>query len=146
MDQPLTIWYCDVCHQPIVDKNRALVIWKSDNTGYYDFKIVHQTINDQQGCDIPSYSGSMHLEEFLGIPGAVYLTSFLTTGPAHFGENNNIKNISEFVDLFRRLQVPYYEEARRYFSTEKTQSYIQGWNEFAPYLPETLKKIIEINS
>jgi len=54
-----------------------------------------------------------------------------------------VKDFSEFFDLFHRVQTPYYEEARKYFNCPEVLDYFSDDNEVHPYLPETLKKIIE---
>lgn len=147
MDKPLTIWYCDVCGKPINDVNEVLLIWKSDkNMKDYDFKFVHKATNEKRGCDMESYPSNMHLSEFLGLDGMAYLMSFLSHGNAIRKNGNSIKNLDEFIDVIRRIQTPYYEEARRYFHTEKTQRLIEGCNEYYPYTQNILKKIIEINT
>jgi hypothetical protein len=52
-------------------------------------------------------------------------------------------DMDAYVDLIRRLQTPWYEEARSFFQTESIQN---GWgiaNEVAPYDPESLRQIAE---
>lgn len=147
MDAPLTVWYCDICGKAIKNTDEVLLIWKYDeNLNDYDFKFVHKTTNEKRGCDINSYPASAHLSDFIGLDGMAYLLSFLSHGKAIRKNGNSIKDLDEFIDVIRRIQTPYYEEARRYFHTEKTQSLIEGCNEYYPYTQKILKKIIEINT
>ncbi len=149
MDEPLTVWYCDICGEPLT-ADEGYVIWKRDQNGKaYDFKIVHHV-----KCDPGSrngYVGSLPLRDFLGDFGRALLLSFLSPGPliirnSSTSEYVGIKNFNEFFDLFHRVQTPYYEEARRYFNCPELLEYYADWNEVAPYTPENLKQMIEIFS
>jgi hypothetical protein len=46
-----------------------------------------------------------------------------------------------FVDLFRRAQTPWYEEARTRFQDSRVLEWFGGNNEHAPYIPKTLEEI-----
>ncbi len=142
MDKPLTIWYCDVCQERIENFKSGYVIWRAtDQMKAHDFKIIHQT-----RCDRKDFPASAALEDFLGADGLSYLLSFLSLGPVKkrlsekpfFG----VKDADEFVDFFRRLQVPYYEEARRLFGNEDYLDQNSDNNEVSPYLPDVPKKTI----
>ena len=53
MDEPLTIWYCDVCGEPIECSEHGYVIWQTtDEMKAYNFKIIHQG-----RCDIRASRG-----------------------------------------------------------------------------------------
>lgn len=141
MDEPLKTWYCDVCQGKIEDVKRGYVIWKSTGSGYRSFKIIHQG-----KCDLNSHPASAALEDFIGSRGLTYLLSFLTQGPLLTRSRSgtpSIEDFDEFTDLVRRVQTPYYEEARRLFGTEEVEDRFSDANEYLPYLPEMLKSIIE---
>ena len=115
MDNPLTVWYCDVCGKPIRDQKDGYVVWQSaGDTGSPSFKIIHQT-----GCDHGDTNSSAALGDFLGVDGLNHLLSFLSTNPVTTATDRtlhtNIRNFGLFVDFFRRVQLPYYEEARLAF-------------------------------
>lgn len=141
MRPPLTKWWCDVCGEEIPDVSNGYVIWKTDDDlRRYDFKIIHKV-----KCDLPDHHASAALEDFLGDHGVAYLLSFLSVGLV-FEEPDaespaQIRSISEFVDLFRRVQTPFYEEARIHFADPEVQEQLSDYNEYAPYLPETLERI-----
>jgi hypothetical protein len=143
MDKPLTKWYCDVCGHPIEDVEKGYVIWKTtDELKSHSFKIIHQTT-----CDLNDHHSSAALKHFLGERGLVYLLSMLSFGPIKKrigdGSHCHVADMDEFVDFTRRLQTPFYEEARRYFSNpELLENYCDA-NEVLPYLPEQLEKIIK---
>lgn len=142
MDQPLTIFYCDVCGQPISSVDQGYVIWKKDDDNKSRcFKIIHR-----QKCDRKEYPASSALRDFLGPRGLAILTAKLSRGPirAHLGQSHysDVADLDEFVDFMRRVQIPHYEEARRLFSREELIHWFADANEVAPYLPETLERII----
>jgi hypothetical protein len=142
MDTPLTKWYCDVCNEHIENVNDGYVIWKkAKDLKSYSFKIIHQC-----RCDQNDYPASRPLKEFLGEQGLVYLLSKLSIGPIkkYIGQGSDctVVDMDEFVDFVRRVQIPYYEEARRYFGNPDLLENFSHDNEYLPYLPEQLEKII----
>jgi len=110
----------------------------------YDFKIVHQSgVNGQGGCDPGARAGyvsNLNLPILLGEDGLAYLLSMLSAGPLK-GGGITVSDLDGFVDLTRRLQTPWYEQARARFGDEDVKTDLADANEVFPYLPETLKKI-----
>jgi hypothetical protein len=53
------------------------------------------------------------------------------------------KDIDEFVNFVRRVQVSYYEEARTRFENEDLLRDLADSNELSPYLSKNLKGIIQ---
>lgn len=140
-DQPLTKWRCDVCGELIEQVDNGYVIWRgaSGPGEPYDFKIIHQS-----KCDDKSYHLSAALKDFLGVDGLTKLLSFLSVGPlkAEQGQSARvIGDLDELVDFIRRVQTPYYEEARQRFSEEEVVRDFCDSNEVAPYLQSRLKAI-----
>jgi hypothetical protein len=152
---PLQVWSCDVCGEPVTgEPNDGLVVWQSTRTdeGYLDhnFMIVHKTNDhapDSRRCDPGSANGfrsSVDLERFLGAHGLAMLLGWLSVGPLKGGGTApRVQNMDEFVDFFRRVQTPYYEEARPRFDDEKTHHWLDDANEYYPYVPETLSRIAD---
>lgn len=148
--KPLKEFICDVCGEVIKDIDDGYVVWRSDRDHdrlQYDFKIIHQ-----RDCDDRTCGNSMPLKKFLGIDGLSYLLTFYSLGPLktlplskEFRSKNRILNNDEFIDFIRRVQIPYYEEARQYFSKREVLEDYSDSNEYYPYLPHNLKKIIEDN-
>lgn len=141
MTTPLTTWYCDVCGEKIEDAKKGYVIWRTDTKlKTHDFKIIHQ-----KKCDQKDHMASGALRDFLGEEGLAHLLAKISLGPVMLkcGQKSycQVKDLDEFVDFFRRVQTPYYEEARREFSTPEFQNDFSDANEVYPYLPKTLKKI-----
>jgi hypothetical protein len=93
---------------------------------------------DSAGCNA--------LAAFLGAEGVVEMLSFLDTGkvlqPEYRG--HHVADLREWVQLARRLFVPYYEEARQFWSRADEAGLFDGANEISPYVPENLKRLIEL--
>ncbi|WP_457622551.1 hypothetical protein [Persephonella sp.] len=152
MDKPLTVWYCDVCGEKIYldggsgrlePEETGMVQWETDeNFKAYNFKITHKR------CDL-KYPSWFSLENSIGNKGKAFLLSFLNPGPIKerlYGRKivePKVKDFSEFFDLFHRVQTPYYEETRKYFNCPDVIELLSDADEIYPYLPETLKEIIE---
>jgi hypothetical protein len=69
--------------------------------------------------------------------------SWLSAGPLREDGGIRVADMDEYVDLVRRVQTPYYEEARPRFGDEKTYHWLGDANEYYPYLPKTLQRIAE---
>jgi hypothetical protein len=156
--EPLTTWLCDTCHEPITaEPNDGMVVWKTRRSGpeeedgneYYGFMIVHKTISSDPAprrCDPgdrEGYLGSLDLPKFLGPEGLAMLLSWLSPGPVKGYDYCRVASLDEFTDLVRRVQTPWYEQARPHFGDELTQHWLGDANEYYPYLPETLRRIAE---
>lgn len=143
MDRFFTKWYCDACGQPIDDVKKGYVIWKTnDEARTHSYKIVHQG-----PCFLKDYDASAELKTFLGEEGLVRLLAQLSIGPIMRLRGNKSQcdaaDMDEFVDLVRRVQTPFYEEARRHFSNRNLLAEYARANEVLPYLPEELETMIK---
>ncbi len=141
MSQPITKWYCDVCGEVIDDVKKGYVIWKSNEHGKsHAFKIIHQT-----KCDQRDHSLSAALRDFVGDDGMTKLLSHLSLGPIKRRLDQtsrcDVADFDEFVDFFRRVQTPFYEEARRHFGNENLIHEFSDANEVLPYMQSELEKI-----
>ena len=145
---PLTQWSCDVCGEDITDATRGLVVWRrGNNLSHYGFKVVHKSI-DGRGCDpgaSAGYTASLDISAFLGDVGLARLLAFLSPGPLikdREGEPfSRAQDLDEYVDLFRRFQTPWYEEARGRWSDSETQQKLADANEIYPYTPDVLVRV-----
>jgi hypothetical protein len=143
MKDKMNYWICDACGQEIEKVNDGYVIWEwDDQHREHGFQIIHQG-----KCDDSSKSLSMPLSHFLGDKGTQSLLSMLSIGKAkiELGQkpSEGVKDLDEWVDFFRRVQTPGYEQARRLFSHPEIKEYLHDANETWPYLPENLKAIVE---
>jgi len=140
----LTKWKCDICGEFSVNKENGYVLWNSDEemrSG--EFTIIHKG-----RCDKNEHTSSMPISYFLGQKGIVSLTSMLSAGMIikniiKKDTHGGVQNYDEYVDFFRRLQLPYYEEARSKFSKPELLDDLYDDNEIGPYGKERLKKISE---
>lgn len=146
-------WVCDECRELIRKPEEGYVEWLTDeNDIRYGFRIVHHAPVSSRHPDGNCYrytgkcgSCDSSLEQFLGAGGIVKMLSFINLGSLHddFNTEPKIKSSGEWVEFFKRLQVPYYEEARLYWHEAKEDGFFDGANEIKSYLPETLKELIE---
>lgn len=143
--QPLTTWICDTCGNPITDTNASLVISRRiDNNTTGDYRIVHKNIGDLT-CD-PGFQGgyaySLELSTFLGQDGLAWLLSELSVGKLREGQGTvQVDDMDKYVDFIRRVQVPWYEEARQRFDDPEVRRALDDANEVFPYTPDTLERI-----
>lgn len=145
--KPLQQWVCDTCHEIIEKPEDGYVQFHKDSNKLYDdFIIVHHKpespLDNKNGCYI--YNFDVGLDECLGDNGKVYLLSLLDPGE-YFTDpfRPMTSNIRAWVEFFRRLQIPYYEEARQYWSRAMEDGFFGDCNEQWMYEPETLKLLIE---
>lgn len=88
---------------------------------------------------------SANLTSLVGAEGQQWLLSYLSTVPLiETSGARGVADLDRWVDIFRRLQTPLYEEARRRFGTEEARDHLDGANEIYPYLPGTLNRIADL--
>jgi hypothetical protein len=132
------------------------MIWRGLDEGKkdYDFHIVHHPSSSPRGIvGRPGHEGcytsnelSLALTDFLGGEGLAQLLTFLDVGPHHMPDYRGpeVANLREYVEFFKRLHLPYYEEARRYWQRAEQDGFFDEANELWIYLPDTLKRLIEL--
>lgn len=148
--EPLKQWICDTCGEIIQSPDEGYVQFIDENSEgkWSDFVIVHhaqfspRTGNNK--CYREGYS-DFPLSEFLGADGLSRLIGLIDPGEFYFKELRvpRTSNFRKWVTLVRRLQTPYYEEARLYFGKAKNDGVFAGPNEVAPYRVDFLRNIIE---
>lgn len=142
MTTPTSTWRCDVCGEMIAASSDGYVIWRqSPEMKSFDFKIIHKV-----RCDIASHQSSSALDDFLGPDGLAKLLSHLSLGPikANLGQSRRlteVQDLDEFVDLIRRVQMPFYEHARTKFESPDLLADFADANEVQPYTEAALKRI-----
>lgn len=140
-DQPLTKWRCDVCGELIESVDDGYVTWHgpSQSGAPYGFKIIHQG-----KCDDGIANLSAALRDYVGTDGLAKLLSMLSVGPLKTAQGQSpqvVGDLDELVDFIRRVQTPFYEEARQRFSEEEVLRDFYDSNEVAPYMQRTLKAL-----
>lgn len=142
--KPLQQFICDKCGNLIKSPKEGWLEWivsaSPDNT-LHGFRIVHTAAasprSRQSGyCQYPPHFivGDMYLDHFLGPDGLAKLLSMF---------DRSFEDQQEFIEIIRRLHIPYYEEARIYWHVAEDAGYFDGANEYYPYLQDSLKTLIE---
>ena len=151
--QPLSQWICDSCGQVIEKPDHGWVEWK-DQPKALDIRgirIVHHAPasprrSNGRNCyySDAERGGDLPLSSFLGTDGLVELSSWIDIGKEKDPDGSIVPRVDlrEWTVFFRRVQVPYFEEARNYFETAHANEFGEA-NEVAFYLPEHLKEMIE---
>jgi hypothetical protein len=142
---PLSSWVCDTCGQKITEPQSANVISRVlDDDATAEYRIVHKNMGGRT-CDPGAKGGFLHnmsLDTYLGPDGLAWILSELSLGPLREGQGQpRVDDVNQFVDFVRRVQTPWYEEARRRFGERSVQDALSDANEVLPYLPETLERI-----
>lgn len=149
MLKPLKNFCCDTCGELIEEPSHGYVEWDWTEDGDQrldtGWRIVHHPTHSPRpnGC----YAGlplSTALDEYLGPDGQARLLAFLDVGE-HIPTSerrNRVADMREFVEFVRRLTLPHYEEARRYWSAAEVDGYFDGANEAWPYTQKALKELI----
>lgn len=160
--QPLKQWYCDTCGQIIKQPEQGYLEWRDKKvvaggtSRYlkYGFRIVHQSLyspcretRGREGCYYSNAErgGDEDLPSFLGTVGLIEAANMIDLGSAWDAtyRGPEVEDLREWAVIFRRLHLPYYEEARFHLEEAKSSTYFGDFNELAFYLPETLKEIIK---
>ena len=129
--QPLTQWICDACGEVISSASDGWLEWYRERgeKGQYSqskgFRIVHHhpscMYNERAMFKDGQMVADMPLEDFTGANGLNYLLSKL--------ELDLIENVPKYIEIIRRLHLPYYEEARSYHEDAVQDGYFDGENE-----------------
>lgn len=143
--QPLQQWVCDKCGEIIEKPEDGWLEWlgETNTLKHGGFKIVHHKSASPHAIknrDCYHYSNhpereDMHLKEFLGPDGLAELSAWVYSP--------GVKDLKEWAEMFRRLHVPYYEEARRRWHAAESDGYFHEIDESARYSQDVLKEVIE---
>lgn len=153
MLKPLEQWYCDYCGEVIASAREGDIEWLVEDDMADDFRIVHRASASPSRPGGNCYYHAddrgrhdMHLDKCAGLAGLPWLLGFLDLGPVHDPDQQRtmrVRSVREFVEIMRRLTLPYYEEARTLWGIATEGGFFEGdRNEIAVYLPETLKALI----
>jgi hypothetical protein len=154
MLKPLEQWYCDYCGEVIASPREGYIEWLVEDDIADAFRIVHHASASPRrpGEDCYHHTAhrgrhDMHLDRCVGPAGLPYLLSFLDLGPVHDPDEEHtvrVRSVREFVEVMRRLTLPYYEEARTLWGIATEGGFFDGGgNEIWVYLPDTLKTLIK---
>ncbi|NQY79018.1 MAG: hypothetical protein HRT47_01775 [Candidatus Caenarcaniphilales bacterium] len=112
----------------------------------HSFKIIHHKHECQRKeKDLPNgFIKDGSLSRYLGVENLQNLYTLLHPGPLYGkGKGILVEDINEYMEILRRLTIPYYEEARIYWPLAEEDGFFCDVNEVYPCLVSTLKLIIE---
>jgi len=148
MLEPLKQFICDDCEQNIEKLKDGCVEWLQDrDSNNFSFRIVHHASASPRrpggNCYQHEPAGAtrmnLHLDSFIEIA-PIELLNYLDP---QFNQRRKIKDYNNFVDTYRRLTLPYYEEAKRYWGKASRDGFFNDMNEVSMFLPDTLKTLID---
>jgi hypothetical protein len=129
----------------------GILTWCEDSQGRAsDWLVVHKNMTEGQECDPDGRAGfvaSLDIYMLLGEVGQSRLLSFLAVGPLIDMSSDGqvtpqgVASAPAWVNIFRRFQTPWYEEARLQWSAPATQQWAGGANEVLPYTSGPLEAI-----
>ena len=152
---PLEQWICDSCKEIIKKKDDGFVQFILDTTDenlYSDIKIIHaHAVSPHSKTERGCYIGRIDLIHdsplswFDGPDGIARLLSLIDLGPHIEKEYRGpqVTNLRNWVEFFRRLYIPYYEEARFYWWEAFADDLFSEEIDVYPYTEFLLKKIID---
>ncbi|OII35173.1 hypothetical protein BIU98_04425 [Curtobacterium sp. MMLR14_010] len=132
-------WICDECGDAIESPSKGLLVWDNGERKS-NFRIVHKG-----QCDVDNSQATAELSEVTGPDGQVRLLAFLSYGPL-MGPGSipvRVADLDEWVDVFRRLQTPHYEEARILYKRPEVKEALDDANELFPYEPDTMRRLLD---
>lgn len=137
------------CGDP-VDAKSGYVEWLTDDAGMArDFRIVHNEARCHRYEKQEHAFKDLPIAEFVGPDGLSALLAMLDPGRLIVKEFDDadvgVSGFRSYVDLVRRLHLPHYEDACRYFHTSATADVIHGQNEAAVFPSGSLREIIDAN-
>ena len=155
MDKPFTKYVCDVCGKTI-DTQDAVLQWVQRPSKEFPNHPSYEELEDIRIC-CNKEKCDMHLENKASREHLHFMWNHLN----YFVEPNNIDDIlcfpmervipqnmkKDYLKILRRLTIPYYEEARKYFSSAYEDGEIENMRAYdeghISWRPNYLKYIIE---
>lgn len=137
-----TGWRCDTCHKWIPGTYGNLRVSRgpvvAGKSPWLDFGLVHKNRECDPHATHRSPWSIFHLE---GPDGANRLLGVLTPGPAIDTTERYTVDLDSWTDVFRRLYVPGYENARHRLTHPRTRAEYDGYSNDLPYQQEELERI-----
>lgn len=153
---PLKQWICDTCGELIEKPEQGWLEWKYKHGTpgtVSEFRICHQLLSspekdsNREGCYRHAGPGRQdnHLHYFVGPDGMISLLAKLDQGRVIDPDGKSVCGVSDvanWTETFRRLYVPYYEEARQHFDAANGDGFFDGANEVSVFTQEKLQGVI----
>jgi hypothetical protein len=137
-------WICDTCSKEVTVED-GVVVWASTSDGEGDFRIIHKDVCDPGNRTHMYWLG---LARLMGPDGLSRLLSYFSAGPVlkasgSSTEETPIADFEDFVDLIRRIQLPGYEQARRWFDDPEILEEFESLSESGAYYEEMMDLILD---
>lgn len=151
MLKPLEQFICDTCHHTIESVGDGWVEWLDEFKPFHRahcFRICHIHGKSPVGGRCQKHSDDVTASDTylssVTTSAPAFLYAFLGTGHLHeeAAGQNQITNMIEFLDFARRLTIPYYDEARQFWSDALADGMLDGRHEISAYEPSFLREII----
>ena len=150
---PLEQWTCDTCGEVIETARDGYLEWLhggiDDLFTAHGFRIVHHSPRSpgQPHGNCYRYSNypnrqDLHLDAFVGADGLGTLLSLLAPAQGDDSTRMKARDPNEAVEVIRRLHLPHYEEARRYFETARADGFLVDSDPAAWFWQQNLLTII----
>ena len=122
---PLKQWICDACGETILNAEDGWLEWYLDRNTSYEagFRIVHAS---RLSCRYNERQLEQQNRSPLDLPFSTLIWPDGLGALLYLMEHTNFANHKEFVDIVRRLHVPYYEEARQYWQQAEKDKLFDG--------------------
>jgi hypothetical protein len=161
MLRPLKQFICDTCRQIINKPEEGWIEWisnrnpKTGTNEIHSFNIVHHSssshlarTNSKTCYQHKGKSGrrDIPLNDFINENHKMSnILSMLDVGPYHNPDykGTEITDLRQYVEIMRRLTIPYYEEARQYWEKAQDDGYFDGCTETGIYGIDSLKLSVE---
>jgi hypothetical protein len=139
---PLKQWICDSCGGIIENPEDGWFEWYDSKDVFSNFRIVHHDSScmynemdlKKRGIMVSSHS----LDRMIGSNGLAYWLLEIELEEKGKVESK-IRELTELVEILRRLHVPYWEEARLYWE----RAFKDGFHDGCDYGENTLLSIIK---
>lgn len=158
MLKPLEQFICDTCGEIIKSRNEGIVEWisktnqTSNNLEIHSHKIVHHfphsPLTGENRCyqlNDASGQATVQLNNFMNPNNIIArILKPLDIGPLfdkHYS-GPAITDFRDYVEIIKRLTIPYYEEARLYWQEAVNDGFLEGKHEISAYSVDTLKAIV----
>jgi hypothetical protein len=136
-----TAWRCDACMRSVTGDDGVLTFRTQTRPPYatHAFRILHATCHRAEDDE----HSTIGLTACLDRDGLSLLLAFLSADPGRPDEPGlTIGDLDEFVDVVRRLHVPFYEPARSRFDEPQVEQSLRRADRVSPYQSPALRRLV----
>lgn len=133
-------WRCDGCGTVVAADGGVLAFRTQPHPPYSSggFMILHASCLGP----VEAEYGTVQLSACLDRDGLSLLLAFLSAGPGRPDEPGpTVQDMDEFVDVIRRLHIPFYEPARPRFDDPPVRRALRRADRVSPYQSTALRRL-----